>query len=119
MIVWITGRPGAGKTTYAKKLKETMFPNAVILDGDVCREWLTPDCDFSQEGRLKHAIRVWKVAYEISNAGGVALVAVVAHSPWPYRWGDITVLVEGPERKPLWEGTTYVPPENPDWIVRT
>ncbi len=55
------------------------------------------------------------VAQRVSEVGGVAIVALVAHPP---RAVDQLILVEGPSRTPLWEGTTYTPPENPDVIVR-
>jgi len=83
-----------------------------ILDGDEVRQWLTPDCDFSEEGRRKHAERVYRAAKMLPDA----IVAVVAHPPGPV---DCLIWVDGPNRKPLWEGTAYVPPENPDITVRT
>jgi broad-specificity NMP kinase len=111
MIVWITGAPGAGKSVLAAKFKD-LLPDAVILDGDEVRKWLTPDCGFSDQDRRKHAERVLRVARLVKNA----IVAVVAHPPEPV---DLLVLVEGPNRRPLWEGTTYVRPEHPDIVVRT
>jgi len=111
VVVWITGAPGAGKTTVAAKFK-VLMPDAVILDGDEVRKWLTPDCGFSDEDRHKHAERILRVARLCKNA----IVAVIAHPPEPV---DLLVLVEGPARKPLWEGTIYTPPEHPDIVVRT
>ena len=114
-ILWITGAPGAGKTTMAQRFAR-LLPRAQVLDGDEVRRWLTPDCEFSPEDRQKHAERVWRVASMISEAGGTALVALVAHPPGPV---DVLVLVEGPARRPLWPGTTYTPPDAPDLVVRT
>jgi energy-coupling factor transporter ATP-binding protein EcfA2 len=111
MIVWITGAPGAGKSTLAEKFK-VLMPDAVILDGDEVRKWLTPDCGFSVEGRRKHAQRIMGVARLVKDA----IVAVVAHPPEPV---DLLVLVEGHARRPLWDGTTYTPPAEPDVVVRT
>ena len=115
MLIWITGAPGTGKTTLAHQMAKTV-DRAVILDGDEVRQWLTPDCGFSAEDRQKHAERVWRVASMISESGGTALVALVAHPPNPV---DLLVWVDGPARKPLWPGTTYTPPDLPDLVIRT
>ena len=114
MIVWITGAPGTGKTTLAHE-RAKGDDRAVILDGDDVRQWLTPDCGFSPEDRLKHAHRVWEVARRISEAGGTAIVALVAHPPAPV---DRLIWVDRPACRPLWPGTTYTPPEHPDEVVR-
>jgi len=113
MIIWITGAPGAGKSTLAKKLA---VEGSVILDGDEVRRWLTPDCGFSDEDRLKHATRVLHVARLVSEVGGTAIVCLVAHPPGGV---DKLIWVDGPNRRPLWEGTTYMPPENPNEVVNT
>lgn len=85
------------------------------MDGDEVRKWLTDDCDFSDEGRKKHANRIYEAARRMSTRGLPVIVSVVAHPP-----GDVNMLVwvDGPNRRPLWEGTTYIRPENPDIIVR-
>jgi len=115
MIIWITGASGTGKTTYAKALMAD-YPNSVLLDGDEVRKWLTPDCSFSEQHRLKHAIRVWEVANLICKAGGHAIVALIAHPP---KKVDRLIWVDGPIRKPMWAGTYYEPPEKPDEVVDT
>lgn len=115
MIVWITGAPGAGKTTLAKKLQRVLPHGTMLLDGDEVRKWLTPDCDFSDEGRAKHAKRIYETARRAQSARPV-IVAVMAHPPGPV---NMLIWVDGPARKKLWEGTTYTPPENPDLVVRT
>lgn len=114
MMIWITGAPGAGKTTTARKFQDR-FPNSIVLDGDDCRKWLSPDCDFTEEGRLKHAMRVWQVAWRIAACGGTAICALVA--PPPFRV-DLLVLCQG-RSNPLWPGTTYEPPSNPDIVIYT
>ena len=53
MIIWITGLPGSGKTTLAKKIKSILEPkisnNIVILDGDNIREILPFNIYYSNE----------------------------------------------------------------------
>lgn len=117
MIIWITGPPGAGKTTLAEKLYCQFSQHVVILDGDDCRTWLTPDCTFTPEDRLRHAERIWKVAQLIDRAGGTAICCLVAHPP-PKAMPDMLYYVTG-RSKPLWGGTTYEPPANPDVVVYT
>jgi len=115
MIIWITGLPGAGKSTTAQKFAR-LFPEALMLDGDEVRKWLTDDCDFTDEGRLKHANRVYEVAKRASVMGKPVIVSLIAKPP-----GDVQMLVwvDGPSRRELWEGTTYTPPEDFDLKVST
>ena len=43
MVIWITGLPGAGKTTVARKLAKdnSIFrTNPIILDGDEIRNFI-------------------------------------------------------------------------------
>ena len=115
MIIWITGPPGSGKTTLAKQIVETAV-KPCILDGDEVRKWLTPDCGFSAEDRLRHSHRVWWVADLISRVGGTAIVCLVAHPPAKV---DRLIYVDGPARKGMWPGTTYEPPDSPDEVVNT
>ena len=114
MIIWITGAPGTGKTTLARERAKDRG-RAVILDGDEVRQWLTPDCGFAPEDRLKHAHRVWEVARRISEAGGTAIVALVAPPPAPVDW---LIWMDRPACRPLWPGTTYTPPEDFDEVVQ-
>ena len=119
MIIWLTGAPGAGKTTIARALALAVG-SAAILDGDDVRTWLTPDCDYSTEGRLRHAWRVWNVARLINRVGGTAIVALMAHPPLTVDFPvDLLVWVDGPPRKPLWPGTTYQPPSHFDLRLDT
>jgi len=50
MIYWLTGQPGAGKTTLATWIQSS-FPNkSMIVDGDDLRE-IFINKDYSEEGR--------------------------------------------------------------------
>ena len=59
------GLPGSGKTTLAKLLAP-MF-NAVYLNADEVRRE-ADDWDFSEEGRLRQALRMWTLAEEAVDA---------------------------------------------------
>jgi adenylylsulfate kinase-like enzyme len=53
MIIWLTGQPGAGKTTLAKLLEAYFSDQSVIIDGDDLRE-LLKNTDYSENGRRKN-----------------------------------------------------------------
>jgi adenylyl-sulfate kinase len=82
-VVWLTGCPGAGKTTIARvvqsRLKDLATP-AIVLDGDVIRDGLSADLDYSAEGRSENARRVAEVAVMVAEAGMIAIVALVSPS---------------------------------------
>jgi hypothetical protein len=110
VIIWITGKPGAGKSTLARKFAALL--DAQILEGDDMREWLTPDCGFSAADRAKHAERVYRVARMLPRA----VVALIAHPPGPV---DCLIYVDGPARRETWKGFEYRAPEKPDIVVKT
>jgi len=51
-IYWLTGQPGAGKTTLGKLLVEKV-ENAIQLDGDELRS-ITQNNDYSEKGRREN-----------------------------------------------------------------
>ena len=53
MIIWLTGQPGAGKTTIAKLLEAYFSDQSVVIDGDDLRE-LLKNTDYSENGRRKN-----------------------------------------------------------------
>jgi len=56
-VIWLTGQPGAGKTTIGERIKEeislTSSKKAVLLDGDDVR-LLFHNQDYSIDGRRKN-----------------------------------------------------------------
>jgi adenylyl-sulfate kinase len=79
--VWLTGLPGAGKSTIAAAVEARLLARrqaAYRLDGDNLRHGLCGDLGFSQADREKNVWRVGQVARLFADAGTVALVAVVS-----------------------------------------
>lgn len=81
---WLTGLPGAGKTTLAtftKHALEQQGIKAVVLDGDHLRKGLNRDLGFSREDRGENIRRMSEVARLMAEFGIVALVSAIS----PYR----------------------------------
>lgn len=80
MIYWLTGQPGAGKTTLAKWLEAHFAGKATIVDGDDIRA-IFDNKDYSEAGRRKNIELAQNIARFIHHKGGVAIVSLVS----PYR----------------------------------
>ncbi len=81
MIYWLTGQPGAGKTTLVKMLYTHLYPmKPMIVDGDDIRE-IFSNKDYSESGRRKNVELAQHLSHFIHNKGGVALVSLVS----PYK----------------------------------
>jgi bifunctional enzyme CysN/CysC len=83
LVLWITGLPGAGKTTIAMRVERELFErgyHVYALDGDSVRTGLTSDLDFSPEGRTENIRRVAEVGKLLADAGTVALISLVSPS---------------------------------------
>jgi len=80
MIYWLTGQPGAGKTTLAKWLEAYFDGKAIIVDGDDIRV-IFENKDYSEGGRRKNIELSQNIAKFIHHKGGIAIVSLVS----PYR----------------------------------
>jgi adenylylsulfate kinase len=83
-VVWLTGIPGAGKTTIGDIVIERlrgMGHKVESLDGDEVRRNLSPDLGFSKEDRETHAKRVAYVSKLLARNGVAVIVALIS----PYR----------------------------------
>ncbi len=82
-VVWLTGLPGAGKSTLARALERRLFARGgspILLDGDTLRAGLNGDLGFSAEDRAENIRRLAEVATHLAKNGHVAIVAAVSPS---------------------------------------
>ena len=112
MVIWITGRQGAGKTTLAYALKKRR-KTAVVLDGDEIRA-IYP-ADYSNSGREKNIVRIGKLAGLLESQGFNVIVALVSPRQ---KWRDMarayckkSQLIYAMDGS-LWPGTTYEDPDD-------
>jgi adenylyl-sulfate kinase len=81
-VIWMTGLPGAGKSTVAKLLGERLVKGygryVEILDGDEIRKGLSRDLGLSREDREEHNHRVSYVAKVLSRNGVIAIAALIS-----------------------------------------
>jgi bifunctional enzyme CysN/CysC len=81
ICVWLTGLPGAGKSTLANLLEvrlHGMGRHTYLLDGDNIRHGLSSDLDFSDIDRAENIRRVAEVAHLMVDAGLVVVVAFIS-----------------------------------------
>jgi bifunctional enzyme CysN/CysC len=79
--IWLTGLPGAGKTTLALALRAALTADGhpvCILDGDELRQGLSGDLGFSPADRGEQARRAAHVAVLLSRSDVLAIVALVS-----------------------------------------
>jgi bifunctional enzyme CysN/CysC len=84
LCVWLTGLPGAGKSTIANLLEKQLFASGrhtYILDGDNIRHGLSRDLGFTEADRVENIRRAMEVARLFVDAGLVFIVAFIS----PYR----------------------------------
>lgn len=80
-IVWLTGLPGAGKTTIARMVEVEYLSRGLpvqVLDGDVVRAALWPELGFSRGERAANGRRLALLARWFARNGVLALVAAVS-----------------------------------------
>ena len=77
-VVWLTGVPGSGKTTFAKALERQLFERHIqvfVLDGENIRPGLSSDLGVSGSDRDENMRRVAAVAKLFAEAGSVCIVS--------------------------------------------
>lgn len=75
MVIWITGKAKAGKTTMAEALQKVM-PGSLILDGDAVRQQFPTT--FDEAGRRENILRIAKMAGIAEKQGIPVIVACVS-----------------------------------------
>lgn len=82
--IWLTGLPGAGKSTIAFELERRLHDRGhacFVLDGDNVRHGLNRDLGFSPEHRRENIRRIAEVARLFNEAGVMMITAFIS----PYR----------------------------------
>jgi adenylyl-sulfate kinase len=138
-VVWLTGLPGAGKTTVAEALARALRERGracLIIDGDALRRELCRDLGFSREDRREQCRRAAALARLVADQGLIAIVALV--SPFrvdraaarqaiaPHAWHEVHVATSAElcaqrDRRGLWTSASgltgrdapYEAPEQP------
>jgi bifunctional enzyme CysN/CysC len=80
-VVWLTGLPGAGKSTLAMALERALFDrgwSVYAIDGDNVRRGLSADLGFTDADRKENIRRVGALAAMFADAGLICVTAVVA-----------------------------------------
>ena len=81
-VAWITGLPSAGKSTFARGLRERLAASgrvAVLLDGDEVRGALAPPPGYDPAGRAAFYETLGNLALVLAGQGLTVLVAATAH----------------------------------------
>jgi adenylylsulfate kinase len=93
-ILWLTGLSGAGKSTIAASLRESLEPlrPVEVLDGDEVRTWLSKGLGFSREDRDENVRRIGHVARLLARHGVAVIAAAI--SPYASSRGEARRLAE-------------------------
>lgn len=80
--LFMTGLPGAGKTTIAERLAQALEREhgryATVLDGEVVRTMLSSGLAFTRADRELNLRRIGFVAAEVTRHGGICICAAIA-----------------------------------------
>jgi adenylylsulfate kinase len=81
-VVWITGIPASGKSTFAMRLAENLRARDVptcVLDGDIVRAAIVPRPGYDAVSRENFYATLAELAALLARQGLVAVVAATAH----------------------------------------
>lgn len=82
VVVWITGRPSAGKSVLAERLRKRfvhVHRPVVLLDGDVIRAAMKPAVGYGEQARHDFYATLAQLAALFAAQGLVVLVPATAH----------------------------------------
>src|SRR5712692_2892550 len=88
-VLWITGRPAAGKSTLARMLVEELKRRkvrATVVDSDEMRAVVTPNPRYTPEEREWVYRALAYLAARLAREGIVAVVAATSHAAEYRRW---------------------------------
>lgn len=88
MVIWITGVPGAGKTTIAKLLLEELRQRSIqsiLIDGDSIRDVLQ-DFKYDDKSRQSLAYLYSRMSKMFSEQGSVVICATVSMYDVVRKW---------------------------------
>jgi bifunctional enzyme CysN/CysC len=80
-VLWLTGLPGAGKSTLADLLDlrlHAMGRHSTVLDGDDVRQGLSRGLGFSDADRAENVRRVAEAAKLMADAGLIVIVSLIS-----------------------------------------
>jgi adenylylsulfate kinase/bifunctional enzyme CysN/CysC len=81
VIAWLTGLPGAGKSTIAAAADRALIAggrHSAVLDGDNLRHGLNADLSFTPRDRSENVRRVAEVARLMAETGTVVIVSLIS-----------------------------------------
>lgn len=81
-VVWITGRPSAGKSTFAQRARQLLRARGVpscVLDGDAVRAALVPSPGYSSAEREDFYASLAGIAALLATQDLTVLVPATAH----------------------------------------
>lgn len=81
-VVWVTGRPSSGKSTFAERVRPLIaqaLGACVLLDGDAVRGRLVPRPGYSEAERDAFYATLAGLAALLAEQGLVVLVPATAH----------------------------------------
>jgi adenylylsulfate kinase len=81
-VVWITGLPGAGKSTFAARLRDACAASGracALLDGDEVRAALVPSPGYGEADRERFQATLASLAALLARQGLVVAVAATTH----------------------------------------
>jgi len=81
VTIWLTGLSGAGKSTIATQLEQTLRARergVEVLDGDVVRTHLSKGLGFSREDRDTNILRIAYVCSLLTRNGVVVISAAIS-----------------------------------------
>lgn len=88
-VAWITGLPGAGKSTIARRVHAELRARgigAVYLDGDAVRAACGGDLGYDPEARLQNALRIARLCRMLALQGLDVVCATVSLFARVHAW---------------------------------